>query len=86
MGAGAARSVPVHLSPPMTSLSGDIWGPGRVVALLSPGQATINLTIWFPNSVVPSSASVVTADLALTLSWASSFLLPALQAAIISWE
>ena len=49
-------------------------------------RAAINLAIWFPNSVVPSTSSVVIADLALTSSWASSYLLSALQAAIISWE
>ena len=38
-------------------------------------RATINLAIWFPNSVVPSTGSVVRADLALTLSQVSSFLL-----------
>ena len=49
-------------------------------------RVTINLAIWCPNSVVPSTGSVVMADLALTLSQASSFSLSALQAAVISWE
>ena len=40
MGAGAARSVPVHLSPPMPSLSRVIWGAGGAVALLSPCQGS----------------------------------------------
>ena len=37
MGAGAARSTPVHLSPSMASLSGAIWGTGWAVALSYPG-------------------------------------------------
>ena len=36
-------------------------------------RAAIGLATWFPKSVVPLTGSVVTADLALTLSWASSF-------------
>ena len=38
MGAGVARSTPVHLSPPMASLSGAIWGTGEAVALSCSGQ------------------------------------------------
>ena len=49
-------------------------------------RVAINLAIWYPNSVVLSTGSVVTADLALTLLWASSFSLSALWAAIINWE
>ena len=49
-------------------------------------RAAIDLAIWCPNSIVPSTGSVVMADLALTLSQASSFSLSALWAAIISWE
>ena len=49
-------------------------------------RAAINLAIWCPNSIVPSAGSVVMADLAFTLSWASSFSLSALWAAMISWE
>ena len=45
-------------------------------------RAVINLVIWFLNSVVPATGSVVTVDLALTLSWASSFSLSTLQAVI----
>ena len=49
-------------------------------------RAVISLTIWFPNSVVPLTGLVVTADLAISLSWASLFLLSALQTVIMSWE
>ena len=38
MEAGAARSAPVHLSPPTASLSGAIWGAGWAVALSFPCQ------------------------------------------------
>ena len=47
-------------------------------------RAAISLAIWFPNSVVPSTGSVVTTDLALTLSQASLFLFSALQEVIMS--
>ena len=49
-------------------------------------RVSINLAVWCPNSVVHSTGSVVTADLALTLSWASLFSPSALRATIISWE
>ena len=49
-------------------------------------REAINLAIWFPNSIVPSTGAMVMGDLALTLSQASSFLLSALQTAIVSWE
>ena len=49
-------------------------------------RMAINLVIWYPNSIVPSTGSVVMTDLALTLLWSSSFSLSALQAAVISWE
>ena len=49
-------------------------------------RAAISLAIWFPSSVAPSTGLVVTADLAHTLSWASSFLLSTLWAATIKWE
>ena len=32
-------------------------------------RVAINMAIWFPNSVVSSTGSVVMADLTLTLSW-----------------
>ena len=35
-------------------------------------MAAINLVIWLPSSVEPSTSFVVTADLDLTLSWATS--------------
>ena len=38
MGAGVARSAPVHASFPMASLSGAIWGTGGAVALSCPHQ------------------------------------------------
>ena len=38
MGAGVARSAPVHLSPPMASLPGVILGAGWAVAMYCPGQ------------------------------------------------
>ena len=47
-------------------------------------RAAISLAIWFPNSVVPLTGLMVTADLALTLSWASLFLLSTFWAAIMS--
>ena len=40
MGARVARSAPVHLSPPMASLSVAIWGAGRAVALSCSGQGS----------------------------------------------
>ena len=40
MGGGAARSAPVHPSPPMASLSGAIWGAGWAVALSCPCQGS----------------------------------------------
>ena len=49
-------------------------------------RVAISLAIWFPSSEAPSTGSVVTADLAHTLFWTSSFSLSALQAATISWE
>ena len=33
MGVGVTRSVPVHLSSPMTSMSGAIWSTARAVTL-----------------------------------------------------
>ena len=47
-------------------------------------RAAISLAIWFPSSEAPSTGSVVMADLAHTLSQASSFLLSALWAVTIS--
>ena len=86
MGAGVARSAPACLSPPMASLLG-LFG---VLAGLLPCPAlvrvAINLTIWCPNSIVPYTGSVVTTALALNLSWAFSFSLSTLWAAIINWE
>ena len=38
MGAGAARSTPVCLFPPMSSLNGAIWGTGQAAALHCPAQ------------------------------------------------
>ena len=77
MGVGATRSVPVGPSSPMASLElfGVLWGLLPCPALV---RVAISLDIWFPNSVLPSTGSVVTTDLALTLSWALSFLLSAL--------
>ena len=49
-------------------------------------RAAINLANRFPNSVVPSTGLVVMADLAFTLSWATSFSLSTLQAANMSWK
>ena len=46
--AGTARSAPVHLSPPMASLSGDIWGTGRAVALSCCGQCSHQLGYLVP--------------------------------------
>ena len=40
MVAGVAKSAPVHLSPPMASLSGAIWGIGGAVALFCSGQGS----------------------------------------------
>ena len=86
MRVGASRSVPIHPYSPTASLSGAIWSTAMAVVLSCSGQAAISLAIWFPNSVVPLTVLVVTADLALTLSWASLFSLSTLQAVIMSWE
>ena len=40
MGAGAAKSAPVCLSPPMASLPGAIWGTGWAVVLSWFGQGS----------------------------------------------
>ena len=84
MGAGVTRSVPVHPSSPMASMSGAIWSLLGLLPCPALVRAAISLVIWFPSSVVPLTGLVVTADLALTLSQASSFLPTALQAVIIS--
>ena len=86
MGAGAARSAPVCPSPPMVSLSGTIWGASWAVALSCPSQCGHQFVNLVPQFHSASIGSVIMADLALTLSLASSFLLSTLQAAIINWE
>ena len=48
MGPGVARSVPVHPSPPMASLSGAIWGTGRAVVLSCSGQGSHLLVYLIP--------------------------------------
>ena len=68
---GVTGGTPIWPSPPMASMSGTIQGAAFV-------RAAISLAIWFPSSEAPSSGSVVKADLAHTLSQASSFLLSAL--------
>ena len=81
----STRSVPVHPSSPTASMSGAIWSTARAITLSSSHvRAAISLAIWFPSSVVPPMNLVVTADLALTLSWAFSFSLSTLQAVIMS--
>ena len=84
MGVQVTKSIPVHLSSPTASMSWAIWSTARALTCPALVRAAINLAIWFPSSVVPSMGSVVTIDLALTLSWASSFLLSTLQAVILS--
>ena len=54
MGAGEARSAPVHLSPLMPSLPGAIWGTGWAVALSCAGQGGHqfgNLVPLFPGTL-----------------------------------
>ena len=86
MGVGASRSVPVHPSSPTAFLSGAFWSTSRAVSLSCSGQGSHQLGYLVPNSVVPLTGSVVTVDLASTLSQASLFLLSTLWAAIMIWE
>ena len=78
MGAGAARSALVHPSPPIASLLGLFGALAGLLSCPALVRMAINLAIWCPNSIVPSTGSVVMADLALTLSWATLFSLSTL--------
>ena len=49
-------------------------------------RAAISLAIWFPSLEAPLTGSVITANLAFTLSQASSILVSNLQTLTISWE
>ena len=48
VGAGVTRSVPVHLSSSMASLSGAVWDTGRAVALSCSGQGSHQLGYLIP--------------------------------------
>ena len=86
MGAGPARSAPVHLLHPTASLSGAIWGAGWAVALSHPGQGGHqfgNLLPHFHSALYrvcghsrPSPYFIM----------ASLFSLSALWVTIINWE
>ena len=86
MGTGVARSAPVHPSLPQPLCLGIFGALAGLLPCSALVRVAINLAIWCSNSIVPSTGSVVMADLALTLSQASSFSLSILQAAIINWE
>ena len=87
MGAGAARSTSVHLSPPMASLSGAIWGTGWAVALPCPGQGGHqfgNLVPQFHGTLPRVSGH--SSPSPYLYHWTSSFSVSALWEAIINWE
>ena len=74
MGAGVARTTPVHLSPPTASLSGAIWGAGLAVALSCPGQGGHqfgNLVAQFCGTLPRVSGHGSCSPYFIT--WASSF-------------
>ena len=86
MGAGKARSAPVHPSPPRASLFGTIWGAGWTVALSCPhqdGHQFGNLVPQFCSTLHRVCGHIA---LALNLSWASSLSLSTLWVAIINLE
>ena len=80
---GLFLSVCPLLWPQCLGLFGALAGQLPCSALV---RAAINLTIWSASSFEPSTTSVAVADLALTLSLASSILLSTLWAANINWE
>ena len=84
--AGVGRSIPIHLSFPMTSVPGAIWCTCRGLPCSALVRVATNLVIWLLSPAEPSTDYMVMADLALTLSQASSVLLSALQAATINSE
>ena len=82
--AGVGRSIPIHLASPMTSVPGTIGALAGQLPCSALVRAAINLEIWLLSSVEPSTNSVITADLALTLSQASSVSLSILWIAAIN--
>ena len=84
--AGAGRNIPILSSSPTTSLPGAIGALARQLPCSALVRTAMNLVIWLLSSAEPSTNSVITADLALTLSQTSSVLLFALQAATINSE